>query len=35
MIPTDTFDAVPTDTFDARLEWLFDGIERLLDARRG
>jgi hypothetical protein len=23
------------DTFDAGLEWLFDGIQAVLDARRG
>ena len=25
----------PGDTFDAGLEWLFDGMQALLDARRG
>jgi AcrR family transcriptional regulator len=27
--------APPLDTFDAGLEWLFDGIQAVLDARRG
>jgi len=25
----------PPDTFDAGLEWLFDGMQAVLDARRG
>ena len=25
----------PPDTFEAGLEWLFDGMQALLDARRG
>jgi AcrR family transcriptional regulator len=35
VMPGDGDIAPPPDTFDAGLEWLFDGMQAVLDARRG